>query len=110
MADKEMTIMFPEEKMEALEFFMREQNEKMDDMLKAYLEKVYEKNVPLQVRKYVESLADRYRNGEISQGKQWARSCKKRQAIRKTECSRVYTCGRYRKRGRAGICGIAGRK
>ena len=55
MADKEIKITFPEEKMEALVFFLGEQNEKVEDVLKAHLDKTYEKSVPAQVRKFVES-------------------------------------------------------
>lgn len=55
MADQEIKITFPEEKMEALVFFLGEQNEKVEDVLKAHLDKTYEKSVPAQVRKFVES-------------------------------------------------------
>lgn len=55
MADKEIKITFPEKKMEALVFFLGEQNEKVEDVLTAHLDKTYEKYVPQQVRKFVES-------------------------------------------------------
>ncbi|MDE7416292.1 MAG: hypothetical protein K2N44_08330 [Lachnospiraceae bacterium] len=55
MADKEIKITFPEKKMEALVFFLGEQNEKIKDVLTAHLDKTYEKYVPQQVRKFVES-------------------------------------------------------
>lgn len=55
MADKEIKITFAEEKMEALVFFLGEQNEKVENILKAHLDKTYEKYVPQQVRKFVES-------------------------------------------------------
>lgn len=55
MADKEIKITFPEKKMEALVFFLGEQNEKIEDVLTAHLDKTYEKYVPQQVRKFVES-------------------------------------------------------
>ncbi len=55
MADKEIKITFPEKKMEALVFFLGEQNEKIEDVLRAHLDKTYEKYVPQQVRKFVES-------------------------------------------------------
>lgn len=41
--------------MEALVFFLGEQNEKIEDVLTAHLDKTYEKYVPQQVRKFVES-------------------------------------------------------
>lgn len=55
MADKEIKISFPEVKMEVLEFFLREQNETVEAVLKAHLDKTYEKNVPAPVKKFVES-------------------------------------------------------
>ena len=55
MAEKEIKITFPEVKMEALEFFLREQNTTVEKVLKEHLDKTYEKNVPQQVRKFVES-------------------------------------------------------
>lgn len=55
MAEKEIKIGFAEAKMEALEFFLRENNETVESILKAHLDKTYEKCVPQQVRKFVES-------------------------------------------------------
>lgn len=55
MADKEIKITFPEKKMEALVFFLGEQNEKLEEVLTAHLDKTYEKYVPQQVRKFVDS-------------------------------------------------------
>lgn len=55
MADKEIKITFPEKKMEALVFFLGEQNEKIEEVLTAHLDKTYEKFVPQQVRKFVDS-------------------------------------------------------
>lgn len=55
MAEKEIKIGFSEVKMEALEFFLRENNTTVEDVLKEHLDKTYEKNVPQQVRKFVES-------------------------------------------------------
>jgi len=55
MAEKEIKITFPEVKMEALEFFLREKNTTVEKVLKNYLDKTYEKSVPEQVRKFVES-------------------------------------------------------
>ena len=55
MAEKEIKITFPEVKMEALEFFLREKNASVEKVLKEHLDKTYEKSVPEQVRKFVES-------------------------------------------------------
>ena len=55
MAEREIKITFPEVKMEALEFFLREQNTTVEQVLKEHLDKTYEKSVPQQVRKFVES-------------------------------------------------------
>lgn len=57
MADKEIKVGFPEVKVEALEFFLREKDEQIEPMIKEHLDKMYEKYVPPQVRKFVESKA-----------------------------------------------------
>ena len=46
MADREIKITFPEKKMEALVFFLGEQNEKIEEVLTAHLDKTYEKYSP----------------------------------------------------------------
>ena len=56
MAEKEIKIGFPETKMEALEFFLRENDTTVEKVLKEHLDKTYEKSVPQQVRKFVESI------------------------------------------------------
>ena len=43
MADREIKITFPEKKMEALVFFLGEQNEKIEEVLTTHLDKTYEK-------------------------------------------------------------------
>ena len=55
MAEKEIKIGFSEAKMEALEFFLRENDSTVEKALKEHLDKIYEKHVPQQVRKFVES-------------------------------------------------------
>ena len=56
MTEKEIKITFPEAKLEALTFFLMEQNEKsVEELLKGSLDKLYEKNVPVAVRTFVES-------------------------------------------------------
>ena len=53
---KEIKITFAGEKLEALSFFLAEQGGKtVEELLKSHLDKSYEKNVPAQVRKFVES-------------------------------------------------------
>ena len=55
MTEKEIKIKFAEAKLEALIFLMKEQNEKnVEELLKSSLDKLYEKNVPMAVRKFVE--------------------------------------------------------
>lgn len=55
MAEKEIKIGFSEAKMEALEFFLGENDSTVEKALKEHLDKLYEKSVPQQVRKFVES-------------------------------------------------------
>ena len=55
MVEREIKITFPEVKMEALEFFLRENGITAENVLEEHLEKTYEKSVPQQVRKFVES-------------------------------------------------------
>ena len=55
MGEKEIKIGFPEVKMEALEFFLRENDTTVEKVVKEHLDKTYEKCVPQQVRKFVES-------------------------------------------------------
>lgn len=55
MAEKEIKIQFPEEKMEALSYFMEQKDLEIEKMLTEYLEKTYEKMVPAPVRKFMES-------------------------------------------------------
>ena len=49
MAEKEIKIGFSEAKMEALEFFLRENDSTVEKALKEHLDKIYEKHVPQQV-------------------------------------------------------------
>ena len=59
MAEKEIKITFAGEKLEALSFFLAEQGGKtVEELLKSHLDKSYEKNVPAQVRKFVELTGD----------------------------------------------------
>lgn len=54
MADREIKISFSETKMEALAFFLGENNTTVESALKEQLDKLYDKNVPPQVKKFVE--------------------------------------------------------
>lgn len=54
MADKEIKVGLEEVKLEALKFFLKENNTTVEAVLKEHLDKVYEKQVPQQVRKFVE--------------------------------------------------------
>ena len=55
MAQREIKISLAEAKMEALEFFLKENDVTVEALLSAHLDKVYEKHVPQQVRKFLES-------------------------------------------------------
>lgn len=70
MADKEIKITFPEQRLEALTFFLAEKGETVEDVLKAHMDKTYDKNVPEPVKKFIES-----RNGvtEESTGQEQTR-------------------------------------
>ena len=67
--DKEIKLNFPETKLEALEFFLREENETVERVMKSYLDKVYDKTVPSQVRKFVDSRIGA-REGSVAQDEQ----------------------------------------
>lgn len=54
MTEKEIKITFPEAKLEALTFFLMDRRESVEELLKGSLDKLYEKNVPVAVRKFVE--------------------------------------------------------
>ena len=55
MSTTELKIPFPSEKLEALRFFMDKKEQTVEQELKDYLNKTYERVVPAQVREYVES-------------------------------------------------------
>jgi len=58
MRETELKIMFPTEKLDALRFFMGKKELTVEQELKDYLDKTYEKVVPAHVREYVESRLD----------------------------------------------------
>lgn len=51
----ELNVSFPEEKLQALRFFISKKDQTIEHELQDYLNKTYEKMVPAQVREYVES-------------------------------------------------------
>ncbi len=53
--EKAVKISFLEVKLEALEYFLGEENKTVEDVLTTHLEKTYEKCVPVPVRKFVEN-------------------------------------------------------
>ena len=58
MRETELKILFPTEKLDALRFFMGKKELDVEQELKDYLDKTYEKVVPAHVREYVESKLD----------------------------------------------------
>ncbi len=55
MSMTELKLSFTTEKLDALRFFMGKKQQDIEQELKEYLDKTYEKIVPAQVREYVES-------------------------------------------------------
>lgn len=50
-----MEVLFPEEKMEALEQFLDEKGSSLALEIASFVEKLYEKTVPLPVKKFLEA-------------------------------------------------------
>lgn len=55
MSTTELKLPFPTEKLDALRFFMEKKEQTIEQELKDYLDKIYERVVPVHVREYVES-------------------------------------------------------
>lgn len=55
MSTTELKIPFPSERLDALRFFMDKRQQTVEKELKDYLDKAYERLVPVNVREYVES-------------------------------------------------------
>lgn len=55
MSTTELKVPFPSERLDALRFFMEKKEQTVEQELKDYLNKTYERLVPLNVREYVES-------------------------------------------------------
>ena len=87
MAEKEIKITFAGEKLEALSFFLAEQGGKtVEELLKSHLDKSYEKNVPAQVRKFVESRMETLQEtANQEQESQRTGGTKTAESIRQTE-------------------------
>ena len=51
-------VSFDADKLNALQFYMTKKEVNVEDELQAYLDKLYEKTVPAQVREYVESQSE----------------------------------------------------
>ena len=45
---------FPEEKMQALEFCLKEKGKDLDELLNEFLDSLYRKNVPIIMRKFLD--------------------------------------------------------
>ncbi len=66
MSTTELKIPFPSERLDALRFFMDKKQQTVEKELQDYLDKTYERLVPLNVREYVESRIDPEQNQEQS--------------------------------------------
>ena len=55
MSMTELKMLFPTEKLDALRFFMGQKDQSIEKELQDYLDKTYEKTVPVQVRNYLEN-------------------------------------------------------
>jgi hypothetical protein len=55
MNDTELTVQFPDEKLDALRYFLDKKQSTVEDELRDHLDKTYEKVVPPQVREFVEN-------------------------------------------------------
>lgn len=54
MAEKEVKVSFGALKMQALEYYMQQEGNQIEDALKEHLDKLYQKNVPKQVQDFIE--------------------------------------------------------
>ncbi|UWG97491.1 DUF6103 family protein [Dehalobacter sp. DCM] len=64
MSTTELKVPFPSERLDALRFFMDKKQQTVEKELQDYLDKTYEKFVPLNVREYVESRIEPEQNQE----------------------------------------------
>lgn len=85
MSMSELKVSFPSEKLEALRFFMDKKELIIEQELKDYLDKTYEKAVPAQVREYVESRMEQVSAPQEGQDTSSARERPVRQNRRQRE-------------------------
>jgi len=85
MSMSELKVSFPSEKLEALRFFMDKKELTIEQELKDYLDKTYEKAVPAQVREYVESRMEQVSAPQDGQDTSSARERPVRQNRRQRE-------------------------
>jgi len=85
MSMSELKVSFPSEKLEALRFFMDKKELTIEQELKDYLDKTYEKAVPAQVREYVESRMEQVSAPQEGQDTSSARERPVRQNRRQRE-------------------------
>lgn len=85
MSMSELKVSFPTEKLEALRFFMEKKELAVEQELKDYLDKTYEKAVPAQVREYVESRMEQVYAPQEAQEPSTARERPARQNRRQQE-------------------------
>ena len=85
MSMSELKVSFPSEKLEALRFFMDKKELTIEQELKDYLDKTYEKAVPAQVREYVESRMEQVSSPQEGQEASSARERPVRQNRRQRE-------------------------
>ena len=52
------TVQFDQEKLKALQFYTGKLGSTLDKELDVFMEKLYKKNVPVQTREYIESMAE----------------------------------------------------
>lgn len=80
MSTTELKVPFPSEQLDALRFFMDKKQQTVEKELQDYLDKTYEKFVPLNVREYVESRIEPEQNQEQTAEPQQASAPEENQA------------------------------
>ncbi|BAL01448.1 hypothetical protein OBV_42490 [Oscillibacter valericigenes Sjm18-20] len=88
MSMTELKVSFPAEKLDALRFFMDKKERSIEQELKSYLDKTYEKAVPAQVREYVES---RMEPDSAQQGQRQAHAAGARERPARQTCRQRQT-------------------
>lgn len=80
MSTTELKIPFPSERLDALRFFMEKKEQTVEQELKDYLNKTYERVVPVNVREYVESRMEQDAPQEQAAESQQAPALRERQS------------------------------